>query len=202
MKKIVEHIEIIDKFKDDMCGVFTLGDLKSIFPSKDFKTFYRRIADLEKLKILKRFTRGIYVTKDFDPNVLSQKLCERSYISFETILAKHLMIGTIPKNQIRAVKIGKKREYKFQNLTIVHIGVSEHLYFGYETINGVNFATKEKALLDTLYFYNKGLVFYFDIYSDIDLRSIDRNIIEEYLKKYKNPKFISFVNKYFEDNKL
>lgn len=202
MKRTIEDIGIIDKYNNDMRGVFNLSDLKAMFSSKDLKSFYRRIANLEESKIVRRFARGIYVTKSFDPNVLSQKICEKSYISFETVLAKHLLIGTLPKNQVRAIKVGKKREYKYNELTITHLGISDHLYFGYEKIDGVNFATKEKAILDTLYFHSKALVFYFDIYSDIDLSSIDRKLICEYLKNYKNSKFVKFVNKYFEDNKL
>ena len=60
-------------------------------------------------------------------------------------------------------------------------------------------ATKEKAFLDTLYFYQKGTRFYFDIYSDIDISQLDRSIIFKYLKSYKNPKFIKFVKDYFND---
>lgn len=200
MKNILEQVKIVEKFNENMRGVFTLSDLKAMFSFKNPILFYRCLANLEKAKVINRVSRGLYVADNFDPNALSQKICEQSYISFETVLAKNLIIGTLPKNQIKAIKIGKKREYKYQNLTITHYGVCEHLYFGYETIDGINYATKEKALLDTLYFYSKALKFYFDIYSDINLGCIDKNIVYKYLSNYKNPKFVKFVKKYLEEN--
>lgn len=198
MNKMVEDLKTIEKFSPDMGGVFTLSDIKSLFSFKDINSFYRRLASFEASKVVQRFTRGIYVAERFDLAVASQKICQSSYISFETVLARHLIIGTIPTNTIRAVKIGKKREYKFQNYAISHLGVSKHLFFGFEKINGVNYATKEKALLDTLYFYNKGLPFYFDIYSDIDLSSIDKKTIKKHLAAYKNPKFVKFVKSFLK----
>lgn len=202
MNKLLKDLKIIEKFSQDMRGVFMLSDLKAMFPTENVIIFYRRLAHLEDSNIIKRFTRGIYITEGFDPAVLSQKICANSYISFETVLARELIIGTVPANTIRAVKLGKKKEYKHENFTVTHVGVAKDLFFGFENKDGVNFATKEKAVLDTLYFYSKGLSFYFDIYSDMNLELIDKKVLNGYLTRYKNPKFIKFVENFFKEQNL
>ncbi|MFH1874298.1 MAG: hypothetical protein ABH859_03820 [Pseudomonadota bacterium] len=200
MKQKPDNLKLLESFSLDLKGVFTLADLRGIYPDKHTLTFYRRIKSLEKDGILTRVLKSIYVSKSFDIDVLSQKICPNSYISFENVLAKELVIGTVPKNSVRAAKKGKKREYKFDAKKIIHLGLATHLFFGFKTRQGVNYATKEKAFLDTLYFYNKGVRFYFDIFSDINLEQLNIKLIHKYLKKYKNPKFINFVKNYLNEH--
>ncbi|MBN2444414.1 MAG: hypothetical protein JXJ04_23830 [Spirochaetales bacterium] len=202
MNDIVQDIQLIDRFKEEMGGVFTLPDLKNIFSLPYDNRFYRRIHNLIELGILFSYIRGIYITPDCKIDFLSQKICYTSYISFETILAKKLMIGTVPRNEIRAVKTGKKRVYDTNGILITHLGIQKDLYFGFKTIGGVNYALPEKALLDTLYYYCKGQKFYFDIYSDIDISLLKRTVIEGYLEKYKNPLFKDFVRNYLHENTI
>ena len=66
---------------------------------------------------------------------------------------------------------------------------------GYEVVDGIRVALPEKAVLDTLYFYRRGIRFSFDIYSDIDYSRLNKSIIDEFLLKYKNPVFIGFARK-------
>ena len=65
--------------------------------------------------------------------------------------------------------------------------------FGIEFESGVRRANAEKAYLDTLYFYQKGHRFSFDVFGDIDIRGLDRRRMSTYLKHYHNPKFVRFV---------
>ena len=67
--------------------------------------------------------------------------------------------------------------------------------------NGVRYATVEKALLDTLYFHQKGHSFSFNIYEDIDISQIDQNHFFLLLKNYNNPRFITFVKGYISDRR-
>jgi len=202
MKTIVDDINKINQFKEDLKGVFTLSDLKVLLPSDKTKTLYRRLKALEKEKILNRIIRKIYVTKNYDLKTLSYKINNISYISLETVLAENLIIGTIPSNEIKAIKLGKKREYEIEYGRIIHLSISKHLYFGFNKIEGINIATKEKAFLDTLYYYIKGIKYYFDIYSDIDVEKLDIKLIQDYLKRYKNPKYIKFVRRYINEHTI
>ena len=128
---------------------------------------------------------------------LSQRICPDSAISFGSALAKEMLIGSIPQKTVYAVKIGKTRIYKSPLGQIVHFGFAaagKELWFGYEMAkNGIRYADMEKAFLDTLYFYQKGRKFSFNIYSDIQVDRLNPKKLQKYLMKYKNPKFRTFV---------
>jgi hypothetical protein len=65
----------------------------------------------------------------------------------------------------------------------------------------VNFATPEKAFLDTLCFYQKGWKPSFNIFTDITAARLDRGKIAAYLKRYNNPRFIAFVKGYLKNER-
>jgi len=140
-------------------AVFSKGDLERLFNQSKPILLYRRIRILEEAGILTRFSRGFYITPDFNKEVLCGRMNPNSYISLGTILAKELMIGSIPTTTVYAVKTGRNREYKGTDLTLVYVGISEKLFFGYKVENGLRFATAEKALLDTLFFINADIYF-------------------------------------------
>jgi hypothetical protein len=58
---------------------------------------------------------------------------------------------------------------------------------------GFYIADAEKAFLDTLFFYQSGYDFSFNVYSDIDVSRLNPKKIERYLRLYPNPKFKVFV---------
>ena len=199
MKIKAAEIKKIKTLSEDLGGVFTYNDLKIIFPTQYNNSFYGIIKNLESLGIIKRFIKGFYVTEDFNLKILSQKICRESYVSFETVLASSGLIGTFSDDFLRAVKIGRSKIYKLETRSIVHMGISKDMFFGYHADNGINYADKEKAFLDTLYFYTSGMTFYFDIYSDITTELLDIDLLNNYLKRYKNPKFIKFVKGYLNE---
>lgn len=193
MKKIFYYNKLIQKHSANHLGVFTITDLRNLFSPSDQTSLYRYIRILEAENIIKKYINGIYITPNFRLDAVSQKICEKSYISFGNVLAKNLLIGSIPKHKIYSVKIGKTKTYKNKEGDITHWGISKDLFFGYQIIDGIKYADKEKAFLDTLYFYQKGKKFSFNIYHDINFDLLDINKVNQYLKKYKNPKYISFV---------
>jgi hypothetical protein len=174
-------------------GVFSKADLQSLLADPHPNSFYRRLRNLEAAAVLTRATRGFYVTKDCSLPVLSQRICERSYVSFGTVLAEALVVGTRPERQLMAVKVGKSRDYKTPAGRIVHLGVEEELFFGFETKDALFYALPEKALLDVLYFHVRGRRFPFDIYSDLNLAPLDRKRLASFLARYSNPRFVAFV---------
>lgn len=193
MKKAVNDVLLIQKFFQQQRGVFTTSDLRSLFKTTNKIDFYRRIRGLKEAGVLQKFCRGIYTSGEVDLARISQRICPESYASLATVLAKNLLIGTIPKRTFYAVKPGRTKKYKGKEATILQFGVVKHLFFGFETTNGLRYADKEKAFLDTLYFYQKGERFFFNIYEDINFNALDRKKIERYLQHYRNPKFKSFV---------
>lgn len=174
-------------------GVFSLNELKNYLGKPDSMSFYRELKKLEKEKIISRFSRGLYVTPSRNLEAVSQKICPDSYISFGNVLARAMLIGSIPEKKIYAVKTGKTRLYENTMGTILQLGIKKELFFGYKIKNGIAYAEPEKAYLDALYFYQKGQKFSFNIFSDIYVELLDKKKINKYLKVYKNPKFIKFV---------
>lgn len=143
--------------------------------------------------VLRRFCRGWYITEDFDLATLSQRLAPESYISFSTILARHLIIGPNPAGRVVAVKTGRPRRYAHDGFVIEHVSVTDDLLFGFSAVDGVRFADAEKAFVDTLYFHLRGRRFPFDIYSDVEIDKLDKAIVRVYLGRYRNRKFIAFA---------
>ena len=195
MNKILNIALKIQQYSSDQQGVFTLGDLKNIIAPRSKDELYEVISALIKSNICNKFSRGFYNAPDFDPRVLSQRICQDSYVSFGSVLAEKLIIGSIPKYKVAVVKLGRSHSYSNGVYTIQHYGIKRDLFFGYENVNGVNIATPEKALLDTLYFYKKGISFSFEIYSDLDLTSLDKEILYRYLELYKDKRFVTFAKR-------
>lgn len=174
-------------------GVFSLNELRNFLQSPNKVQFYRELERLKKENVIGRLSRGMYVAPNGNLDVASQKICPRSYISFGNVLAQAMLIGTIPQKAVYAVKTGKSRIYRGAMGTVVQLGLKPELFFGYEVKNGVAYADPEKAFLDTLYFHQKGQKYFFDIYSDIAVDLLDKKKLRNYLKKYKNSRFVQFV---------
>ncbi len=199
MKLEASQLLLLQSLEPRHKGVFSTYDLTHLLAAPTPLQFSRRMQPFLKEGILRRFCRGYYVTANFDLTWLSQRLAPDSALSLGTVLAQSGLIGNIPQKTVYAVKIGKSRLYQSRFGAIVHLGysspsVGRRLWFGY-TIGsqGIRSADREKAFLDTLYFYQSGHKFSFNIYSDIAVDKLDGKKLEGYLKRYKNPKFVTFV---------
>jgi hypothetical protein len=199
MNKSLIDAGLIQKYARPMSGVFFIGDLSRLFGETNSVSLFRRIRNLEDAAIISRFSRGIYTTIGFRAETLTARIIENSYLSFGTILAKELMIGSVPAMTLYAVRVGKNRIYKGPGLTVEYVGIAKPLFFGFRGDQGVRYATPEKALLDTLYFHLHGRSYSFDIYQDIDITRVNRPLIKQWLRKYRNPRFVSFVKGYLHD---
>lgn len=192
--KIARDIELIQRFRAAQAGVFSTADLENLLGERHPAGFVRRIQALEREHVIERFVRGWYVAPaSFDLPTLSQRIAPESYVSFGTVLAEALVVGPAPDREIWAAKVGRSRIYTGAGCRVVQLGLDPGLYFGFEERGGVRRATPEKALLDVLYFHLRGRRFPFDIYSDLSLGSIDRNLVRRHLSRYQNPKFTPFV---------
>jgi predicted transcriptional regulator of viral defense system len=194
MFSVYQDAKKIWDFAPRLQGVFGKADLKSLLNPSDTVQFYRRIKKLEDEGVLQRFSRGFYLAQEGNLEALSQRLCTESYISFGNVLAQQLFIGSIPKFQVMAVKLGKKRVYESEQEKIIHFGITPSLFFGWRAdVNGIKYADPEKAFLDTLYFYQHGVKFFFDPFSDVQFDRFDQEKVRVYLQRYQNSKFISFT---------
>lgn len=191
--KIMADGEKIRSLAGAQSGVFSKADLQSTLGEPHPTAFIRRVNKLIEQGGIERFCRGWYVVEPFELAVLSQRIAPDSYISFGTALAETGIIGTKAGTRIIAAKTGTARKYQMDRYSIEHVTLNESLHFGITNMSGVNYADAEKAVLDTLYFHLRGRKFAFDIYSDLDWSRIKLKKVRGYLRRYKNPKFIAFV---------
>ena len=196
--KLFTDSRLIGDLRTPQRGVFSTADLKTALNEKHPAAFGTRIRALVNNGILMRFTRGFYVTEDFSLETLSQRIAPQSCISFGTVLANSLVIGTKPTHRILSTKVGPTRSYKALGFEIMHLGIAQKLAFGYEVRDGIRFASTEKAILDVLYFHLRGRKFPFDIYSDLNLGRLNLERVRECLLQYTNPKFVTFAKNVLE----
>ena len=196
MKINSKFMKKIKKLQDMQNGILTTSDLWTIISPSSSVDFYRQVKKIEKEQLIYKVARGFYVSDNFSVGHLIMAMKPDSYLSLEYALAYYNMIGTYSETKIRPILPTVNRGIKSKRVIIEFKKLKNDLHFGIQVVAGIRMATKEKALLDTLYFYQKGCKFYFDIYSDIDYLGIDREQIFIYLKDYKNPKFVKFVKDY------
>ncbi len=193
MKNAEQRTELLMNFAPKVGGVFTLADLSALFDIAEGQTLWLALKRFEKLGMLRRFCRGVYVAKDFDSQVLASKVRTDSYISMGNALAYHRLIGTESPFKVCCVVPSKAKEYSGM-VDLSYSRISPHLYFGFSPIgNGVKMADAEKAVLDTFYFHFHKKKFPFNPFQDIHFSELSGEKLGLYLEKYRNPKFVAFV---------
>ncbi|SHK08969.1 Transcriptional regulator, predicted component of viral defense system [Fibrobacter intestinalis] len=193
MKKMLENAQKLLEFAPKIGGVFSLSELSSLFDISSQQMLWIKIKQFEEAGLLKRYSRGIYITQNFDPMILSAKVRTDSYISFGSALAYYKLIGTESPFLISCIVTSKASEYKGE-VNLSYAKISKNLFFGTAILNnGVRMANAEKAVLDTLYFYQHKKIFYFNIFQDINFSALSKETMDSYLERYANPKFKAFV---------
>lgn len=193
MKKMLENAQKLLEFAPKIGGVFSLSELSSLFDISSQQMLWIKIKQFEEAGLLKRYSRGIYITQNFDPMILSAKVRTDSYISFGSALAYYKLIGTESPFLISCIVTSKASEYKGE-VNLSYARISKNLFFGTAILNnGVRMANAEKAVLDTLYFHQHKKIFYFNIFQDINFSALSKETMDSYLERYANPKFKAFV---------
>lgn len=193
MKKTLGHAQKLLEFAPKIGGVFSLSELSSLFDISSQQMLWIKIKQFEEAGLLKRYSRGIYITQNFDPMILSAKVRTDSYISFGSALAYYKLIGTESPFLVSCIVTSKASEYKGE-VNLSYARISKNLFFGTAILNnGVRMANAEKAVLDTLYFYQHKKIFYFNIFQDINFSALSKETMDSYLERYANPKFKAFV---------
>ena len=193
MKKMLEKAQKLLEFAPKIGGVFSLSELSSLFDISSQQMLWIKIKQFEEAGLLKRYSRGLYITQNFDPMILSAKVRTDSYISFGSALAYYKLIGTESPFLVSCIVTSKASEYKGE-VNLSYARISKNLFFGTAILNnGVRMANAEKAVLDTLYFYQHKKIFYFNIFQDINFSALSKETMDSYLERYANPKFKAFV---------
>jgi predicted transcriptional regulator of viral defense system len=165
----MKKIEIIKKFKEAKIKILKTDDLGKLLNISNENTLNKIVERLIKEGILERITKGIFIFSLSPPDdfEIANFLSSPSYISLESALNFYGILIQTPY-QITSVTLQKGgRRAKFE-----YLHVSPQYFFGYEKNNHFLIATKEKALLDEIYFASKGIR-KFD-FSELELDQIDK----------------------------
>ncbi len=191
---LAASVERIMEFAPKVGGVFSVADLSSIIAGGSNLNNQRMIGRLVRAGIVSRVMKGLYATKSCDLWILSARANERSYVSMDSALARHGLTGSVPQRSLSVVCTGRKRTVKAPNGSIHYYSIAPKFFFGFAKLtSGVDIADPEKAFIDLLYFYVKGGRFLIDPLKDVNTQKLDKKKLFAYLKRYKNPKFVTFV---------
>lgn len=145
--------------------IVSFGQLSRVFKREySIAEIRNRLSLLAKLGWLVRLKKGLYVvvtdlgslaSGDISFYTISQALNKDSYVSFENALQYHGMFDQM-LSTIGAVTFRRARKYTVKDTEIRFSKIKKSFYFGFtqerSDIGLVNIASKEKALLDMLYF--------------------------------------------------
>lgn len=184
--------EIINILREKQLSLFSLADFSRLFEIRNRETLYKKISRLEKKKIIKKLIKGKYIFLFNQPQdyFIANYLYQPSYISLETALSFYGIITAFPY-KITSITPKKTKNIIVENKEFSYVQILPSLFWGYEKKDNFLIAEKEKALLDYLYLYTKGLR-NFDK-EEFDLKEINKKKLFLYAKKFKNKKILSII---------
>lgn len=116
--KTVESIKILWEWDRRGRSVFSVADLRKMFPERSRKTFAQGLARLVSQGFLERAARGVYVNplSSRSRRYLVEEVAaclrrgEYSYISLESALSEYGAISQIPMSRITVMTTGRAAE--------------------------------------------------------------------------------------------
>ncbi len=197
MKKslnLLQKVESLRALAAQMGGVFSYADVANVIAAGSPLNNARALRRLVNEGILFHVQRGIYVTTGCDLWVLASRISAQSYISMDSVLAANGLCGTVPARSVSAVHLLRNRTVETPDGSLHFHALAKKLFFGTSMLSsGVCVADSEKAFIDLLYYYVKGARFVIDPVREINVRALNRQKLESYLKRYENQKFVTFV---------
>ncbi len=184
----------IQRWAEELDGVFTLSDLRVIFGDVGDAALYKRLPGLVDAGTLIKVKRGIYATPDALLVSISNRIDPSAYISMGTVLARCAAIGSVPVRKVQAIKTGRPRRYECGLGVVEHLSITPRLYFGFEPVDGILCATPEKAFLDVCYYAYRNRRFSFDPAGDVNTSDFSRERVAEYLLCY-DERFAAYFNR-------
>jgi len=190
--------DIIRLLQTKQLSLITLNDFSKLFNIDNRQSLYKKIARLEKSKIVQKLIKGKYqyLFNPANDYVIANFLYQPSYVSLESALSFYGIITGFPYQitsisikPTRSIEINlkdslEKKEFKYSQ-------IENSLFWGYEKQEDFLIAQKEKALLDYIYFGIKGLR---NINLDeMDLSEINKSKLASYTKRINNKQITKVI---------
>lgn len=186
--------DIIRILKEREMGIFTIDDFGHLLGINNQNSLYKKIQRLEKKKIIKKLIKGKYkfIYNKTDDFKIANFIYQPSYISLESALSLYGIISGF-SYKITSITVKKSRTFTINEKDYLYSHINQELFWGYEKKEDFLIAEKEKALVDLIYFFIKGLRG-FDR-EDLDTSEINKRKLLLYAKKFNNKKILSIVKK-------
>ena len=183
---------IIKKLSAQGLRFFTTTDFKKFFDIKQDNTASKMLERLTKKGVLKKLAKKQYLftllgADDFQ---IANFLYSPSYISLESALCFYGILGQFPY-QITSITARKTKTINCLNKEFNYSHIKQGLFFGYHKEKDFLIASPEKALLDYLYFYSKGLCGFEK--DDFNLAEINKQRLNELLVQSGDAKLAGFI---------
>ncbi|HNQ67724.1 MAG TPA: hypothetical protein PKN32_05055 [Bacteroidales bacterium] len=160
--------------------VFSINEIALIGNFKETKNLKSQLNYYVKTNLLLNIRKGFYAKHNFSIEEIACKLYTPSYLSLDYVLQKEGIIFQY-NSEITAVSyLSRKINLDFSNLKYrkIKYDVLLNTYGIIRQENGVNIATAERAVLDSLYFKKSG---YFD-----NISALDMDLTKKMLAIYKS----------------
>jgi len=173
--------EMIKILREKNISLFSLADFGRLFNISNRQTLYKKIQRLEKKGFAEKLTKGKYLFSfgqagDFE---IANYLYSPSYISLESALSFYGIITGFPY-LVTSITVKKPRTIRCRSKEFVYSQILPEFYFGMEKDKGFLMADAEKALLDYIYFGNKGLRN--KDFDEMDFSVIDKKKLKMYAR--------------------
>jgi len=184
--------DIIKIMREREMSTFSLDDFGRLLNINNQNSLYKKIQRLEKKEIIKKLIKGkyLFVFNKTDDFKIGNYIYQPSYISLESALSFYGIITGF-SYKITSITVKKSRSYIIDEKDYLYSHINQDLFWGYEKKEDFLIAEKEKALVDLIYFYSKGLRG-FDR-EDLDISEINKKKLILYAKKFNNKKTLSII---------
>lgn len=178
----MKAIEVLRKLEAINKPFYTVSDFEKITRlARD--TLYVALKRWVDMKVIERIGQGIYVPfgKDMDIERVAGQIYLPCYLSFEYALSKYGILNLVPYTLTFATP-RKPRRYTIAGRDIEFRRIKQDLFWGFREAEGTYVAEKEKAFLDQIYFYKKGIGS-FDV-AEMNSGILSKRKLHEYAKRY------------------
>jgi predicted transcriptional regulator of viral defense system len=173
-------------------GCLTVADLVTALAEERQSSLQSLLRPLLQAGKLQRVKRGLYIWDGADARSVVARICPDATLSFGTVLAAHLLIGIVPQRHFQFTGSCRDQSILCPDWKASLHRLAPHLQFGWTAdAQGLRTADPEKAVLDCLFYHQKGFPFSFDLETDIDRAGLSRDRFVEYVRHYPNPRFRS-----------
>jgi hypothetical protein len=185
-------------------GVYSTSDLGVLLDRWHPSRLTEAIRGLVREGVLLHVRRGVYADRlnGYRPEIVGQRWLSPSYLSTETALDRHRLCetGITVYTYVTTRLIAHRQDASrtFEGHRFVYRHVAAHLFFGYQSQDGILLADPEKAVLDFLYFIYKKQRSVLSP-DDIDFTRLRPQRYQRYLRAYRQTGFKEFALSWLRD---